>query len=81
MVLSVLCDVFLFCFIPFQFLQGTRSHASVDETLGFSALSDLPELFLKKTSKKRTIFTFLRFSAEKHGFDAVPSWGKVVFEP
>ena len=71
---SPLC---LICFHSPQFLPETESFASIKDSLGFSALCDLRETFIKKIFEKISLifrFLFERFSVEEDGFFVVSSW-------
>ena len=65
---SLLCDFFLICFYrsPFDFLLESRSFASIQASLGFLALCDLPETFEKKIPE--ILFFFRGFWLRKTVF-------------
>ena len=59
---------FVFIEAPLQFLQETKRLASIEDSLGFSALCDIPETFLQQTGFSKsakgppfTIFGIVRF--------------------
>ena len=56
-----------------RFSQETKGFACIEDSLGFSALCDLPETFFEKNR------FFQRFSVEQDGFLLFPVGGKVFF--
>ena len=61
---SELCDFSnLFLSNPLQFLQETKSFASIEDYLGFSAPCDIPETFFGKNLQIFSQFFVFRFFA------------------
>ena len=59
--------------------ETTKLSGSIKDSLGFSALCDTPETFIKNFFEEFLQF-FERFSVEKGGFLLFQVGGKVVFE-